>query len=168
MGNMAETRRRHFWRSLASFCTSPQVRPISWSSAWTVLCQVVFGHQGLRFPTGVHCIDFFEIRPCSILKTWLSHFRWRCLILCKILVQPVLRYRSSLHTFWGQKMRHVFHRQSLWSYPCLPSQYASTHTRKGSQILHCCCIVSAWSSGYSAWISRWVEALQRHLTPYLA
>lgn len=74
---------------------------ISFSSPSIVLR--LFGRPGFRFPGGVHLNAHLPI-----LSTWPSHFSLRRFISWVTLLQPVLRYSSSLDTFLCQKMRQIF------------------------------------------------------------
>ena len=63
----------HLCQSWAAVCASPHERPVSLSSATTVLCQVVLGLPDFLFPGDVHLSAVLRMRPHSIVTTWPSH-----------------------------------------------------------------------------------------------
>ena len=70
LGHKAAMIQRHLCQSWAAVCASPHERPVSLSSATTVLRQVVLGLPGFLFPGGVHLSAVLGMRPCFILRTW--------------------------------------------------------------------------------------------------
>ena len=125
--NRAATRRRHFSRSLASLQSLPQIKPISWSSALIVLCQVCFGHPGLYLPTGVH---FNTVSCCSCVSLlhsqnmskpfqaapWYRAGYYCCLFIGKDLCWTL----SEANRCW--KSSADIHCEMHWSCSCLPKQ----------------------------------------------
>lgn len=152
MGNKASMAWRHSSRCCATLCASPHVSFISFSSPSTVLCQVLFGRPGLRFPGGVHLNAALGILSFSILRTWPI---W---VAC-VLFQG-LHLRISLFVILlGQKILQIFLRH--WFYSCLLLPLASILSHTYGQISCSWCKAESWSWVGTVWTSRLAAALPK-------
>ena len=100
--------------SLTRLSASPQVSPMSFNSASTLLLHVIFGISLFLFPGGFHLRNFLALHDVSILSTCPTHFNRLVCISLSIFWHPVFLYRSLLEILFGQRIFAILRRQVLW------------------------------------------------------
>ena len=100
--------------SLARLSASPQISPMSFNSASTLLLHVIFGVSLFLFPGGFHLRHFLALCDVSIMRTCPTHFNRLVCISVSIFWHPVFLYRSLLEILFGQKIFGILRRPVLW------------------------------------------------------